>query len=227
MSDGPKLARDTALESLPPGMREALLRKASDLGVHRADDVVWALVASVIDATLAAQTSGQHIQTLNEATGKIPDLIYQGAVQASADIKGAMETAISGTIRTSLNGAIEAGAAALRQAASDLPKVGQENQSRIVSEWKSALADEARRHTWAGFLQRLSVSITLAAALVGGVFIGGVATGGWGMGRILLAAHRVTPHGWVLEVGTDGKPLCGPLAGRSVCLARRVTTPSH
>ena len=220
-----KTARDAALESLPPAAREALLRKASDLGVHGADDVVWALAASVIDATLAAQVAGQHVQTLMAETAKIPDTIYQGAVKASGDIKGAMETAITSTIKSTLDVAVQAGAATLRQAAADLPQIGRDNQDRIVGEWKAALADAARKHTWAGYFQRLSVSVLLASVLVGGVFVGGLATGAWGMGRLLIAAHRVTPHGWALEVGKNGKPLCGALAGHQVCLARRVATP--
>ena len=221
----PLSARDTALESLPPDMREALLRKASDLGVHGADDVVWALAASVIDATLAAQVAGQHVQTLAAETGKIPDLVYQGAVKAGGDIKGVMETAIAGSIKSTLDVAVQSGAAVLRQAAADLPQIGRDNQAVIVGEWKAALADAARKHTWAGYFQRLSVSIALGAVLVAGIFVGGVATGGWGMGRLLLATHRITPHGWRLDVGQNGKPLCGPLAGRQVCLAHRVTKP--
>ena len=218
-------ARDAALQSLPPAMREALLRKASDLGVHRSDDVVWALAASVIDATLAAQVAGQHVQMLAAETGKIPDLIYQGAVKASGDIKGTMETAIASTIQSTLDVAVQSGATVLRQAAADLPKIGRDNQDRIVSEWRAALTDAARKHTWAGYFQRLSVSIALAAVLVGALFVGGVAAGGWGIGRLLIAAHRVTPHGWRLEVGKNGKPLCGALAGHQACLARRVPTP--
>ena len=220
-------ARDAALESLPPAMREALLRKASDLGVHGADDVVWALAASVIDATLAAQTAGRHVQTLAAETAKIPDTIYQGAVKASGDIKGTMQTAIASAITSTLDVAVQSGATVLRQAAADLPQIGRDNQDRIVSEWKAALADAARKHTWAGYFQRLSVSVLLAVLLVGGVFVGGLATGAWGMGRLLIAAHRVTPHDWRLLVGSDGKPLCGPLAGRFVCLARHIATPSR
>ena len=217
--------RDAALESLPPEMREALLRKASDLGVHGTDDVVWALAASVIDATLAAQIAGQHVQTLTTETGKIPTLIYQGAVKASADIKGAMETAIAGTIKTSLDAAVQTGAATLRQAAADLPKVGQEHQDVIVGEWKAALATAARTQAFAGFFQKLSVSVLLAAILVGGIFIGGVFAGGRGMVYVMMAKHRLTPSGWQLEVGSNGKPLCGALAGRDVCLARHVRKP--
>ncbi len=218
-------ARDAALASLPPDRREALLRRASDLGVHRADDVIWALVASVVDAATAAHVAGQHVQTLASETGKIPDLIYQSAAKASADVKAAIETSIAGTVNASVATAAQAGADALRQAAADLPKVAQAEQGRIVQEWRSALASAAREHALAGFLQKLSVNIAVLAVLVGAIFVGGLAAGGGGMEAIIRAQHRLVPAGWVLEVGTDGKPLCGPLAGHDVCLARKAPRP--
>jgi hypothetical protein len=193
--------------------------------VHRADDVIWALVASVVDAATAAHVAGQHVQTLASETGKIPDLIYQSAAKASADVKAAIETSIAGTVNASVATAAQAGADALRQAAADLPKVAQAEQGRIVQEWRSALASAAREHALAGFLQKLSVNIAVLAVLVGAIFVGGLAAGGGGMEAIIRAQHRLVPAGWVLEVGTDGKPLCGPLAGHDVCLARKAPRP--
>ena len=218
--------RDKTLATQPPAVREQLLTAAASAGVADPNDPGWYIVGAVLTTQVAAQAAGEAASRVQASVQDIPAAIADGASKASMDVKAVMEAAIAGTIKESLNGAIETGAATLRQAAADLPKVGCENQNAIVDEWKAALANEARRHTWAGFFQKLSVSSALAALLVGGVFVGGMATGGWGMGRILQAAHRVTPHGWRLEVGSDGKPLCGPLAGRSVCLARKVLRPN-
>ena len=216
---------DAALASLPQDQREALLRRASDLGVHRADDVIWALVASVVDVATAAHVAGQHVQTLASETGKIPDLIYQSAVKASADVKAVLETSIAGTVHASVAAAAQTGADALRKAASDLPTVARQEQDRIVQEWRSALADAARKNAFAGFFQRLSVNIVALAVLVCGIFVGGLAAGGGGMEYIIATQNRLVPAGWRLLVNQKGQPLCGPLAGRHVCLVHKAPRP--
>ncbi len=219
----PQTVRDLALNSVPAALREPLLMLAAQHHITTPDDPFWPIVAATANAMAAAQSAGEAAVKVQTAVQDIPSAVADGAAKASADVKAVMETAIANTVTTSLNAAVTAGAATLRQAAADLPKVGQENQTRIVGEWKDALAEAARRHTWTGFLQRLSVNITLAAVLVFAIFIGGMFTGGKGILYVASAQHRITPHGWVLEVGSDGKPLCGPLAGRTVCLARHVT----
>ena len=223
----PQTLRDLALNSVPAALREPLLTLAAAHHITAPDDPFWTIVAATASAIAAAQSAGEAATQVRTAVQGIPAAVADGAAKATADVRATVEAAIASAITASLNTAVQAGAATLRQAASDLPKVGRDNQAAIVSEWKAALADAARRHTWAGFLQRLSVSVALAALLVGALFVGGLATGGWGMGRLLIAAHRITPSGWTLEVGPDGQPLCGPLAGRSVCLARRVATPGR
>lgn len=222
----PQTLRDIALASVPPNMREHLLTWGSEHHVTTPNDPFWSLAAGLVNALAAAQAAGEAAIKVQTVVQEIPAAVADGAAKAGTDMKAIIENAISSTVKSSLDTSVQAGAATLRQAASDLPKIGRENQDRIVGEWKTALADAARRHTWAGFFQRLSVSVLLAALLIGGIFVGGMATGGWGMTRLLSAAHRVTPHGWRLEVGTNGKPLCGPLAGRLVCLARRARTPA-
>ncbi len=221
----PTNVRDAALASLPPDRREALLRKASDLGVHGTDDVVWALAASVIDAATAAHVAGQHVQALTSETGKIPDLIYQSAAKASADVKAVIETSIAGTVHASVATAAQAGADALRKAAADLPKVAQAEQERIVQEWKSALAQAAREHALAGFLQKLSVNVAVLVILVAGLLVGGAVGGAGGMEYFLNSQHSLVPPGWRLLVDQKGKPLCGPFAGRHVCLVHKVQRP--
>ena len=217
--------RDKTLATQPPAVREQLLTAAASAGVADPNDPGWFIVGAVLTTQVAAQAVGEAASAIQAAVQAIPATVSDGATKAAVDVKSAMESAIAGTIKSSLDTAVQSGAATLRKAAADLPKVGRENQNAIVDEWKAALANEARRHTWAGLFQNLSVSIALAALLVGGVFVGGMAAGGGGMEAIIRAQHRLVPAGWVLEVGTDGKPLCGPLAGHDVCLARKAPRP--
>lgn len=218
--------RDLALNSVSVTLREPLLTLAAAHHISAPDDPFWTIACATANAMAAAQAAGEAASRVQASVQDIPAAIADGASKASMDVKAVMETAIANTVTTSLNAAVTAGAATLRQAAADLPKVGQENQARIVGEWKDALAEAARRHTWAGFLQRLSVSVVLASLLVGGVFVGGVVAGGKGMLFVASSQHRITPSGWVLEVGQNGQPLCGPLAERTVCLARHVRKPA-
>ncbi|UEO01106.1 hypothetical protein A9R16_006845 [Acidiferrobacter thiooxydans] len=217
--------RDKTLAGQPPAVREQLLVAAASSGVTDPNDPGWFIVAAVFVAQASAQAAGDAAAATASSVASIKDEIYQGAAKAAADVKSTIETSITGTVNAAISSAAQAGANVLRQAAADLPKVGRENQNAIVDEWKAALANEARRHTWAGLFQNLSVSIALAALLIGGVFVGGMAAGGGGMEAIIRAQHRLVPAGWVLEVGTDGKPLCGPLAGHDVCLARKASRP--
>ena len=213
--------RDKTLATQPPAVREQLLTAAASAGVADPNDPGWFIVGAVLTTQVAAQAVGEAASAIQAAVQAIPATVSDGATKAAVDVKSAMESAIAGTIKSSLDTAVQSGAATLRKAAADLPKVGRENQNAIVDEWRAALANEARRQTWAGFFQKLSVGIALAALLVGALFVGGMAAGAWGMTRLLAADHQITPSGWQLEVGANGKPLCGSLAGRSVCLAQR------
>lgn len=213
--------RDKTLAGQPPAVREQLLVAAASSGVTDPNDPGWFIVAAVFVAQASAQAAGDAAAATASSVASIKDEIYQGAAKAAADVKSTIETSITGTVNAAISSAAQAGANVLRQAAADLPKVGRENQNAIVDEWRAALANEARRQTWAGFFQKLSVGIALAALLVGALFVGGMAAGAWGMTRLLAADHQITPSGWQLEVGANGKPLCGSLAGRSVCLAQR------
>jgi hypothetical protein len=222
----PKTLRDLALNSVPAALREPLLTLAAQHHIASPDDPFWTIVAATANAMSAAQAAGEAATRVHASVQEIPSAIADGASKAATDVKAIIEASISTTVKTSLDQAVTAGAATLRQAASDLPKVGRDNQAAIVSEWKAALSDAVRRHTWTGFLQRLSVSVALAGLLVGGVFVGGVFAGGKGMLFVVSAKHRLVPASWALEVGKNGKPLCGAFAGRDVCLARPVTKPA-
>ena len=187
-------ARDAALESLPPELREALLRKASDLGVHRADDVVWALVASVIDAAAAAQMAGQHVKTLVEETGKVPDLIYQGTMRAGNDLKEGVAQAIEDkTVEAgqALVGAIAHaagnGAADLQKAAAGLDRMGAEKAAAFVEQWKAHLTHALKEQAQASLAWKLAQGWGVVVASLAGMFVLGMLT----MTGIGILSHRV------------------------------------
>jgi hypothetical protein len=187
-------ARDTALGSLPPELREALLRKASDLGVHRADDVVWALVASVIDAAAAAQMAGQHVKTLVEETGKVPDLIYQGTMRAGNDLKEGVAQAIEDkTVEAgqALVGAIAhaagKGAADLQKAAAGLDRMGAEKATAFVEQWKVHLAHAIKEQAKASLAWKLARGWGVVVALLLGTLVLGILV----MAGIGIMSHRV------------------------------------
>ena len=194
-----KSARDVALESLPPEMRESLLKKASDLGVHRADDVVWAMVASVLDATLAAQVAGQHVKTLSLETRKVPELIYQGTMKAGADLAAGVakgiedKTAEAGAaLVTTIGVAASRGAMELQRAAAGLDKLGQEKGAAFVESWKTDLARAVAAQAKSSLAWRLGRGYgVVAGALLIMMLLGAAIAIGLG-----LFTHKIveSPH---------------------------------
>ena len=202
-------ARDAALESLPPDLREALLRKASDLGVHRVDDVVWALVASVVDAAAAAQVAGRHVETMAEVTAKVPDLVYQGTVRAGADLKAGVAKAIEDkTVEAGqalvqvIGAAAQKGAIDLQQAAAGLERMGQEHGQAFVETWKEELARAANRRERAG-LFRAAGWLVIGAVIL-------VCVGAFGMFTTLAASDKIAPP--QISVGWNPVAIYGPSA---------------
>ena len=225
--------KDHVLDAVPADRAPALAKALMKYGVSDGDpisEIIKIAVdsdASSAAAAAAAQAAGEAAAQVKSAVQSIQSEVATGASKAGADVRAVIETSIAGTIKTSLDQAVQSGAAALRQAAADLPKIGRESQNQIVGEWRSALASAAREHAFAGFLQKLSVNIAILAVLVGGIFVGGAVSGMAGMAWITAAKHRLVPTGWRLEVGQNGQPLCGPYAGRLVCLARHARHPGE
>ena len=217
----PSSLRDQVLASLPPDLHAQALANAADAGIIHKDDATWQIVRDIIAANAAAGAAGDAARQVRTAIGTIQTEIYQGAAKAAADIKAHIETSIAGTVNASIAGAAETGADALRKAAADLPAIARQEQGRIMQEWRSALASAARDSAFAGFFQRLSINIGLLIVLIAAIFLGGVFSGAVSIRYIMAAQHRLVPSGWRLDVGKNGKPLCGGLAGRTVCLARR------
>ena len=221
----PQTLRDLALNSVPVTLRESLLTLAAQHHIVAPDDPFWTIATATANAMAAAQAAGEAASRVQTAVQGIQAEISSGAAKAGADVRAVIESAIAGTISTTIDGATRAGADVLRQAAADLPKIGRENQDRIVQEWRSALADAARKNAFAGFFQRLSVNIVALAVLVVGLLIGGAVAGAGGMEYFLNTQHYLTPPTWRLLVNQKGQPLCGPLAGRYVCLVRKAPRP--
>lgn len=217
----PSSLRDQVLASLPPDLHAQVLANAADAGIIHKDDATWQIVRDIIAANAAARAAGDAVQQVRAAIGTIQTEIYQGAAKAAADVKATIEASIMGTVNTSVAAAASVGADALRKAAADLPAIARQEQGRIVQEWRSALASAARDSALAGFFQRLSINIGLLVVLITAIFLGGAFSGAVGIRYIMAAQHRLVPKGWRLEVGKTGRPLCGGLAGRTVCLARR------
>ena len=225
--------KDHVLDAVPADRAPALAKALVRYGITDGDpvsEIVKIAVdsdASRAAAAAAAKAAGEAAYAVHTAVQNIQSEVSAGASKAGADVRAVIETSIAGTIKTSLDQAVQSGAAALRQAAADLPKIGRESQNQIVGEWRSALASAAREHAFAGFLQKLSVNITVLTLLVAGIFVGGAVSGMAGMAWITAAQHRLVPKGFRLEVGQNGKPLCGPFAGRTVCLARYARHPNE
>lgn len=227
MNDTPQTLRDLALNTVPTALREPLLMLAAQHHITTPDDPFWTIVSATANAMAAAQAAGDAARETGAVVATIRNEVYQGAAKAAADVKATMETAIAATVNTSVATAAQAGADALRKAASDLPTVARQEQDRIVQEWRSALATAARSHAFAGFFQRLSGSVMLAVMLVGAIFIGGLISGGAGMQYVMTAQHRLTPPQWHLLVNQKGVPECGPFAGHMVCLAHKTPPRSN
>ena len=221
----PQTLRDLALNSVPVTLRESLLMLAAQHHILAPDDPFWTIAAATANALAAAQAAGEAATDVQAAVQGIQKQVYDGAAKASADVKAVLEASITGTVHASVAAAAQAGADALRKAASDLPAVARQEQDRIVQEWRLALADAARKNAFAGFFQRLSVNVVALAALVAGLLIGGAVAGAGGMEYFLNTQHYLTPPTWRLLVNQKGQPLCGPFAGRDVCLAHKTPRP--
>ena len=205
-------ARDAALASLPPDRREALLRRASDLGVHRTDDVIWALVASVVDAAAAAQVAGRHVEALAEATAKVPDLVYQGTVKAGADLKGAVSQAIEAktveagqTLVQVIGAAAHKGALDLQQAAAGLERMGTERGAEFVEQWKASLARAIERQARSALAWKLASGWgTVAAIMILMMALGA----GLGLGGALVEHKLITSRYLQFRrAATGGRPV--------------------
>ena len=250
MTDHPQpltSVRDAALAAVPADRREDVLRRASDLGIGRADDVIWSIVAAVVDANAAASAAGHAATKVEQETAAIPDLIYRGTLKAGEDLRGQITAAgdtvgkrfldaaraQSITLQAGLTGAIteaaERGGAALEKASIDLDRAALSQRDAIIAEWQAAAACAIRDEVRAGLAGRMAKSWGLVA---GSLLLAAVL----GAAAALIVSSRLQgrvgtglPAGWnfVRNDGWNEIYIDGPvrtMAGCSpgdACLATR------
>ena len=243
----PTSARDAALAAVPADRREAVLRRASDLGIGRADDVIWSIVAAVVDANAAARAAGHAATAVEKETAAIPERIYRGTIKAGEDLRGQITAAgdtvgkkfldaaraQSITLQAGLTDAIreaaKLGDAALAKAIMDLDRATLSMRDANIEEWRAAAAVAIRDEVRAGLAGRMAKSFGLVA---GSLLFAAVL----GAGAALIVSSRLPgrvnnglPAGWHLvrsgawnEIYMDGpvRTVAGCSPG-DVCLATR------
>ncbi|MHB1516417.1 MAG: hypothetical protein ACYCVY_12075 [Acidiferrobacteraceae bacterium] len=223
-----KTLRDEALASVVPELHAKLLTTAADLGVTNNQDATWLMVRDILNANAAAAAAGAAAKAVESETMKIPEAIYRGTIQAGSELRAVVGAEVRERgvelgqgITAAIRAAADTGAAALKQAATDLPSIAAAQQDAIVQDWRAALSAAARdeaRGALAGRMARswgmVFLSLLLAAVLG--------AAGALGAAR--LTGH-LTPWSDQLRIGPTGAPMCGVLRGQDgvvygVCLTR-------
>ena len=243
----PTSARDAALAAVPADRREAVLRRASDLGIGRADDVIWSIVAAVVDAHAAASAAGHAATTVEQDTAAIPELIYRGTIKAGEDLRGQITAAgdtvgkkfldaaraQSITLQAGLTSAIteaaERGGAALEKAIIDLDRATLSMRDANIEEWRAAAAVAIRNEVRAGLAGRMAKSWGLVAGSLLFAAVLGAAAALIVSSRLQGRLGSRLPAGWHFvrsgawnEIYIDGpvRTVAGCSPG-DVCLATR------
>ncbi len=243
----PTSARDAALAAVPADRREAVLRRASDLGIGRADDVIWSIVAVVVDAHAAASAAGNAATAVEKETAAIPDLIYRGTLKAGDELRGQITAAgdtvgkrfldaaraqsitLQAGLIDAMTEAAKLGGAALGKAIIDLDRATLSMRDANIEEWRAAAAVAIQNEVRAGLAGRMAKSFGLVA---GSLLLAAVL----GAAAALIVSSRFQgrvgdglPAGWHFvrsgawnEIYIDGpvRTVAGCSPG-DVCLATR------
>ena len=220
--------RDDVLKAVPDSARTGILKMALDHQIADPMDPQWAMVGLAWAATQGADLARTALDQVDKAVRGIPERIYAGAIKAGDDLSSALGkevrdrgVEIGQAITLAITQAASTGAASIRQAADDLPRLASQQQAEIVLEWRAALADAARAEIRQGLLGRLSMRFAgVALALLFAVALG--AAGALAAAR--LSGH-LTPWAIRLSAGPTGAPNCGVLRSRDgraydVCLTQ-------
>ncbi len=177
----PTSARDAALAAVPADRREEVLRRASDLGIGRVDDVIWSIVAVVVDAHAAASAAGHAATKVEQETAAIPELIYRGTIKAGEDLRGQITAAgdtvgkkfldaaraqsitLQAGLTDAMTEAAKLGGAALDKAIADLDRATLSMRDANIEEWRAAAAVAIRNEVRAGLAGRMAKSWGLVA----------------------------------------------------------------
>lgn len=186
MTDNQKSPRDAALDAVPPERREHLLTRASDMGVTRVDDVLWGLVKSVVDVEAASEKAVAALAAMKSAESTIPAAVLESVQRAGGDLSATISQELQNqmvevgrAIFQSIEIAQKQGAETLQAAASDLDKSAQAKGAAYIDQWKAAVAKATDTQVQATLKRAIgvrwgAVAMSLAAALVVGVGIGGL-----------------------------------------------------
>ncbi len=238
--------RDRALAAVPADRREEVLRLASDLGIGRVDDILWSIVAAVVDAHAAASAAGNAATKVEQETAAIPELIYRGTVKAGEDLRGQITAAgdtvgkklleaaraQSITLQAGLTDAIteaaKLGGAAMGKAIEGLDRATLSQRDANIEEWRAAAAVAIRNEVRAGLAGRMAKSFGLVAgsllfAAVLGAAVALIVSSRLGrVGDGLPAGWQFVRSGAWNELYIDGpvRTVAGCSPG-DVCLATR------
>ncbi len=243
----PTSARDAALAAVPADRREEVLRRASDLGIGRADDVLWSIVAAVVDAHAAARAAGHAATIVEQETAAIPERIYRGTIKAGEDLRGQITAAgdtvgerfldaaraQSITLQAGLTDAIreaaKLGDAALAKAIIDLDRATLSQRCANIEEWRAAAAVAIQDEVRAGLAGRMAKSFGLVAGALLFAAVLGAAAALIVSSRLPGRVNNGLPAGWHWvrsgawnEIYMDGpvRTVAGCSPG-DVCLATR------
>ena len=179
----PHTLREIALASVPQDVREPLLTWASENHITTPNDPFWPLATAMANSLAAAAKAGRHVTALTKETARVPDLIYQGTMRASADLKEGVAKAIEDktveagqALVSAIAHAAGKGAADLQKAAARLDRMGAEKAAAFVEQWKAHLTHAIRDQAKASLAWKLAEGWGVVTALLFGMFVLGMLT---------------------------------------------------
>lgn len=199
-----KTLRDQALESVPAESRERLLTAAIDAGVGNPDDPAWMLVSAVVSSHAAALAAGAAATTISALIKSAPTDLASAmtssknelTAQLGQEVRGA-GVEVGAAVTAAISAAASAGAAELKKAAGDLPRIAQGQQDSIVAEWKTALAVAAKdtaKGARAGAQTRRWLTVVLSLFFAFSAGIAAALGGAYVNHALLLNGVKVLPR---------------------------------
>ena len=213
-----------ALQGLPSEWRERLIADAGAAGVRHDNDVGWLLVGSVVHSAMAAFAAGNAAQAVQAGVSSIPDKIFDGAIRAGDEIRGALSKEIrdrsveaGAALKLLIDSSAKNGAESLKNAGADL-----ENRLNLLPSDMDKLVDKKTREGVNVFAEAAALAASKAASAASArQYLGTVA--GVGITLILFAilgagvsyeymnlTHRIAPAQIIVNPAT-GKMNCGEI----------------
>lgn len=201
--------KERALQGLPAEWRERAISDAGECGVRHDNDVGWLLIGSTVQTLFCAFAAGDAAAAVQAGVAAIPDQIFQGAVRAGNEVKGALAAEIRGqgvevgqALRLTITDAANKGAVALKTAAADLDiklgKIPADVQKSLDAYKERGVADFAKAAAVAGkaaATSSMAAQLSRSAMTMVMVFLFACMVGAGGLWGYLLLTHRVMPAG--------------------------------